>query len=97
MDLATFRDKFPEFAAEPPSDESVQAALTAADEQTSDYFGDVGSVRREEVIALRAAQALALQPYGRDARLSAPNGSTVYDSRLAELVVVNGLRVRSFG
>jgi hypothetical protein len=70
MTAAEFKAKFPEFATAP--DSRVEEVLADAELETADSW----DARRDRVVALRAAAALALSPAGRNARLFAAAGSS---------------------
>lgn len=81
MTPAELCSRFPEFNA--TADEQLVAALTAAELDVSDSWGEA---QRLEVVALRAASIVATSPVGRAAGLSNPKtGISTYDLQLREM------------
>jgi hypothetical protein len=75
---------FPEFAAlaaEVGGADLISGALARSARRVSDSWG----ARRDDVIGLTTAHMLALGPWGRNARLSTPQGTTTYGAELAEM------------
>lgn len=91
LSRADFRARYPEFAT--AADTHVDAALAEAERFTSDGWG----ADRDDIVALQAAHILAISPMGRDARLSAKDGSSTYlaqyERRAKAHACANPLRV----
>lgn len=84
MTKSEFLTVYPEFSPAEAAPEAggfpglIDAHLADAEACTSDSWGD----KRELVVGLHAAHALALSPFGRNAQLVAKDGSTTYGERL---------------
>lgn len=86
VDLPTFIANFPEFTAAATSTPvMVQSALDAAYLMTP--IG-IWTALQDEGAQLRAAQWIAMSPYGSGLELSRSDGSTLYDSRLNRLIAI---------
>lgn len=84
MTTAEFLVLFPEFAALAAEDggtELIDGALVRSARRVSDSWG----AKRDDVIGLTTAHMLALSPFGRNARLSAADGSSTYKTELTEM------------
>jgi hypothetical protein len=76
---AAFLELYAEFQALYEEDPGlIVAALARAERRISDTWGS----RRDDAVALTAAHQLALSPWGRNARLSEPGKTTVYQAEL---------------
>lgn len=79
----TFVANYPEFA-QAPLGTVVQNALNDAYSMTPSSVWPTSLV--DQAAQLRAAQSLALSPFGRGMALADDEGKTVYDARLDRLV-----------
>lgn len=79
VDLNSFKANRPEFAN--AGDALITATLAQVELRVSDSWGD----RRDEVVELEAAHALASSPFGRNARLTAKDGTTTYGETLRRM------------
>lgn len=82
MTTSEFLVLFPEFAALAAEDggtDLIDGALARSARRVSDSWG----AKRDDVIGLTTAHMLALGPFGRNARLSAADGTTTYGAELA--------------
>lgn len=84
VDVATFLVNYPEFVNAPTG--VVQNCLNDAYSMTPSAVWP--SAILDQGAQLRAAQALALSPFGRGMSYSDPQGKTVYDERLGRLVTI---------
>ena len=77
MTKTQFETAYPEFAdGEFPA--MIDAALVAAEARVSDTF--VGALR-DQIVALECAHALAITPFGRNAKLSSAAGESTYGTQ----------------
>lgn len=83
--VETFVAAFSEFAFVDPA--LLAAQLTNVEAVTSDAYDT--EAKRDYVVQLTLAHALALSPMGRDAGLVAKDGTTTYGARLKELKLGN--------
>lgn len=83
MTNADFLVRHPEFVTAATA--SITSALADAERNVSDSW----DTRRDEVVALTAAHALAVSPAGRHARLSTDKGGSIYWTRLAQLKIAH--------
>jgi hypothetical protein len=82
---AQFVDNYPEFAQALTSNPSlVQAVLNDAYDLTPEGIWPANIL--DQGAQLRAAQSLALSPFGRNMALANEEGKTVYDERLERLM-----------
>jgi hypothetical protein len=82
VNKTAFFIRFPEF--EPADLEfsgMIDAALAEAELAVADSWGD----KRPQVVGLEAAHRLAITPFGRNAKLSAVDGSSTYGKQLAKM------------
>lgn len=88
MTAAEFKAKFPEFRT--ASDEVVDAAIAEQELNVSDTWED----RRDQVLGLRVADALAKSPSGRNGRLNITSDQAPlenpYSKKLEELKRAHG-------
>lgn len=84
VSLATFVANYPEFANAPSP--VAQNALNDAYSMTPAAVWPAPIL--DQAAQLRAAQALALSPFGRNMALANEEGKTVYDGRLQRLVAI---------
>jgi len=78
--VASFKAQYREFAK--ADDAMVQAYLNdAALLAPASVWGSFA----DQYASLKAAQAIALSPAGREMQLTSKDGSTVYDSRISDL------------
>lgn len=85
VSVASFKVANPEFAF--VDDAYVEAQLANVEAVTSDAYDT--DAKRDYVVQLTLAHALALSPMGRDAGLVAKDGTTTYGARLKELKLGN--------
>lgn len=85
VSVASFKVANPEFAF--VDDTYVAAQLANVEAVTSDAYDT--EAKRDYVVQLTLAHALALSPMGRDAGLVDKRGETTYGARLNELKLGN--------
>lgn len=95
VSVASFKVAFPEFLK--AGDPMVAAQLAFVELEVSDSFGD----SRDLAVMLKLADALALSPWGRDARL-VPKGvdnafTSTYGVRLRAMAEANGITADRMG
>lgn len=78
VSVASFKIAFPEFVF--VDDTHLAAQLAHVEAVTGDGYN--GEARRDYVVQLTLAHALALSPMGRDAGLVAKDGTTTYGAQL---------------
>jgi hypothetical protein len=93
--LAAFKTCFPEFLK--AGDAMIAAQLALVETEVSDSFGD----SRDLAVYLKLADALALSPWGRDARL-VPTGvnnayCSTYGRRFLAMAEANGITASRLG
>lgn len=84
MTASEFKSRHPEFEATP--DALVDLELANQEGHVSDTWGD----QRDQFLALQTARALALSPFGRNARMVNKDGSTSYDVVIYEMKRAHG-------
>jgi hypothetical protein len=95
VSVASFKIAFPEFVK--AGDAMLGAQLAFTETEVSDSFGD----SRDLAVMLKLADALALSPWGRDARL-VPKGvdnafSSTYGVRFRAMAEANGVTASRLG
>lgn len=93
--VASFKVAFPEFGK--AGDPMLEAQLALVELEVSDAFGD----SRDLAVMLKLADALALSPWGRDARM-VPKGvdnafSSTYGVRFSAMAEANGVTASRLG
>lgn len=93
--LASFLVAFPEFLK--AGDPMIEAQLALVELEVSDTFGD----SRDLAVMLKLADALALSPWGRDARM-VPKGvdnafSSAYGVRFRAMMEANAVSASRLG
>jgi len=83
---ADFKARYTEFAK--LTDTQVDLALADADAITA---ADMDTTYREDVVFLQCAHALATSPLGRNARLSEPGKTTVYQVLLTNYYTLHSI------
>jgi len=91
MDLATFREDFPEF--ETASDTLVQKVLTKAGEQ---FDSSVWGTYLQTGHGLLTAHLLAIAPQGQFARLDTDKAQTTYGAEYQKLLAAVTCCIRTF-
>jgi hypothetical protein len=92
VSLASFLVCHPEFVK--AGDAMIAAVLAHIEVQVSDSFGD----QRDMAVMLALADALALSPWGRVARLVSPTAtSTTYGARFAAMALANAVSASRLG
>lgn len=81
MDAEDFKVRFPEFAKTPEPVLASTLSEAATQIQDEGRFGDL----YDSAHGLLAAHALAMSPQGRQAKLDAANGMTIYRRRYLEI------------
>ncbi len=90
VDRASFLARYPEF--EPASKAMIEGEIAdAIDNVDTSVFG----TKTDQAVRLKAAHALALSPFGQQARLVSKSGATTYGKQFDALVrsVTPGFRV----
>ena len=95
VSLASFKTAFPEFVK--AGDPMIAAQLAMVELEVSDSFGE----SRDLAVMLKLADALALSPWGRDARM-VPKGvdnafSSTYGVRLQRMQEANAVSASRLG
>lgn len=93
--VASFKVAFPEFVK--AGDPMLEAQLALVELEVSDSFGD----SRDLAVMLKLGDALALSPWGRDARM-VPKGvdnafSSTYGLRFQRMAEANGVTADRMG
>lgn len=90
MNLAEFRDLYPEFEA--ADDSLVEAHLGQQTELTK---GNIPDASKEQIIGLRTADALAHSPLARDLKLVNEDDESVYYKPLDKAIKAATIHKRS--
>ena len=90
--VASFKVAYPEFVK--AEDATIEAHLAQTELDVSDSFGDV----RDQAVMLHLADALALSPFGRNARMVSPSASTsTYGERFRRMAEANAVSASRLG